>query len=355
MLISCDNHAWPPWAPSWLRDQVETPDCSGGTHPRLRDLAKWLTVYFAEHEGEAERWLYHAACHCDRDVDDDELDRLLSWAEARFGNGDIGTSGTDSTVKRSSGKYIKAARPAARPVVPDLDEIFRIAEHGPNLEQYRASSPVQLSRGGPRHTERVLRQWAHYAIETDPWVCFGSDDCFWTRRLSDCHNVLHMHEQIVASPPRVQRGLTLQRPPRLSEHSLAAMGERTFLVCEFDFAPVTPRGKPTIWAPLLDRCEAVGITVLDMNAALIAHLSLERPVWMTVYSAGKSLQMWTPCRGESEESLHEWFAKSARRLGACNSTWCKSQFVRMPDGTRAVNSEGKRARQSIEFYNPEII
>ena len=61
MLISCDDHVWPLWAPDWLRAQVESPDCSGGTHPRLRDLAKWLTIYFAEHEGEAERWLYHAA------------------------------------------------------------------------------------------------------------------------------------------------------------------------------------------------------------------------------------------------------------------------------------------------------
>jgi hypothetical protein len=106
---------------------------------------------------------------------------------------------------------------------------------------------------------------------------------------------------------------------------------------------------------LLDRCQAAGITVLDMNAALIAHLALERPVWMTVFSGGKSLQLWTPCRGEPEESLHDWFVNSARRLGACNSTWGKSQFVRMPDGTRAANREGQQVRQAIEFYNPKII
>jgi hypothetical protein len=27
----------------------------------------------------------------------------------------------------------------------------------------------------------------------------------------------------------------------------------------------------------------------------------------------------------------------------------------MPDGTRAVNSERKQVRQSIEFYNPAIL
>jgi hypothetical protein len=60
--------------------------------------------------------------------------------------------------------------------------------------------------------------------------------------------------------------------------------------------------------------------------------------------------MWTPCRGEDEDSMHSWFIGSARRLGACNSTWGKSQFVRMPDGTRVGG-----IRQSIEFYNPGIL
>ena len=104
MLISCDDHVWPLWAPDWLRAQVESPDCSGGTHPRLRDLAKWLTIYFEEHEGEAERWLYHAAQCCDRDVDDAELDRLLAWAEARFGNGDGKTFSTNRDGNGSSTK-----------------------------------------------------------------------------------------------------------------------------------------------------------------------------------------------------------------------------------------------------------
>ena len=351
MLISCDDHVWPLWAPDWLRAQVESPDCSGGTHPRLRDLAKWLTIYFAEHDGEAERWLYHAAYRCDRDVDDAELDRLLAWAEARFGNGDGKTFSTNRDGNGSSTKG-SGKRPSTKwPVAPDLEEIYRIAERGPSLEQYRASSPVYL--GEQRNTDRVLRQWALYAQEPDPWICFGSDDCFGTRRLSTCRHVLSKYEQIVPSPMRAQQGLTAMG--KLSEHSLDGTGERTFLVAEFDFVRLTPKGKPSIWAPLLDRCEAAGITIPDLNAALIAHLALERPVWMTVYSGGKSLQMWTPCRGEPEEGLHDWFAKTARRLGACQSTWCKSQFVRMPDGTRAVNSEGKQVRQSIEVYNPAIL
>src|SRR6516165_4354049 len=91
MLISADNYAFPAWAPDWLRDQVESPDCSQGTHPRLRWAAKWLTIYFDEAPGEAERWLYYAAQNCARPVPDGEIDRLLIWAAGLFGN-----SSTDS-------------------------------------------------------------------------------------------------------------------------------------------------------------------------------------------------------------------------------------------------------------------
>jgi hypothetical protein len=61
MLVSSDCHVWPCWGPDWLRDQVASPDCSIGTHPRLRQLAKWLTIYFAEYPGEAKRWLFYAS------------------------------------------------------------------------------------------------------------------------------------------------------------------------------------------------------------------------------------------------------------------------------------------------------
>ena len=129
-----------------------------------------------------------------------------------------------------------------------------------------------------------------------------------------------------------------------------------FLVVEFDFTRTTPKGKPTIWIPLLDRCKSAGITVLDMNAALVAHLALQRPLWMTVYSGNKSLQGWFPCRGEPEEELQRWFIAEARRIGACPSTWGKSQFVRIPDGTRpAPDGQGQPTRQSIEFFDPEAL
>jgi hypothetical protein len=233
----------------------------------------------------------------------------------------------------------------------DLEEIYRIACEGPSLEDYRASSPVKLK--AQRNTEMVLEEWARYAGQVNPLVCFGADDQFWTRPFSAVRKILYVHAQIVPSPMRALRGLTVNG--NWSEHSLDGTGERTFLVDEFDFAKLTKRGKPTIWVPLLERCEAKGISVMDINAALLVHLAKERPLWMTVFSGGKSLQGWHACRGVPEVELERWFLQSARRLGACHSTWCKSQFCRMPDGTRSPNREGKSVRQEIVYYDPRAL
>jgi hypothetical protein len=306
----------------------------------LRTLAKWLVIYFAEHEGQAERWLAHAAALCDRDVDKGEIDRLLVWAQGLFGG-----------PENSSAQTLKTAASQPRAQV-DLEAIYAIAQQGPRLQQYRLSSPERfLSQG--RQTAHVLKSWARYCGGEDPLVCFGADDRFWTRPLSSVRSILHVHAQIVPSPMRARVGQTVDG--RWSEHTKAGTGERMFLVTEFDFTKTTPKGKPTIWKPLLGRCEASSISVLDIQAALLAHLARSRPLWMVVFSGAKSLQGWFPCRDEVEDQLKNWFVTEARRLGACSSTWCRSQFVRMPDGTRAPNRAGQSVRQTIEFYNPSVL
>jgi hypothetical protein len=353
VLISADHHVFPIWAPEWLRAQVEAPNCSCGTHQQLRKLAKWLVIYFAEHEGEADRWLHHAAQRCARDVPNGEVARLLAWAEALFAQrhgvgGSYDSLTCDEGEDENGTSVMRKASPHSFITPPNLEEILSIAKAGPRLVEFRDSSPLRLSLH-KRNTTHVLEQWARYAQEDDPWVCFGRDARFWTRRLSTCQRILPCHQLIVPSPMRAQVARTVEG--KLSEHSLEGVGERTFLVAEFDFSRLKPSGEPTIWAPLLDECENIGITILDLNAALIARLGQERPLWMTVFSGNKSLQAWFPCRGEPEEELHHWFNTGAERLGACHSTLCKSQFVRMPDGTRASNN----ARQRIEFFNPEVL
>jgi hypothetical protein len=137
-----------------------------------------------------------------------------------------------------------------------------------------------------------------------------------------------------------------RRHPEYLEKSFP--GIRAFSVAT-DSRWRTTRREPSIWAPLIKACAEKGYSVLDMNAALAAHLRTIGPLWLTVYSGGSSLQSWFPCKGVAEQELNAWRLEEVMPLGACSSTWCRSQFVRMPDGQR---DDG--ARQSIEYYNPKI-
>jgi hypothetical protein len=65
------------------------------------------------------------------------------------------------------------------------------------------------------------------------------------------------------------------------------------------------------------------------------------------HSGGKSLHGWYACFDRTEEENREFMAWAVR-LGADRQTWVRSQFVRMPDGTR---QNGKR--QSIFYFDPE--
>jgi hypothetical protein len=324
---------FPGWAPDWLRKLVFEPDCSTGTHPALRKLAKWLLVYMPadKNPGLAFKWLKEAAEKCDRVPDDAELKRLLSWANAKLGAQD------------GDGNYSRREK-----VEIDIDYIYELVIGGPHRAEYRELSPVRLHDVKWRCTATVLDAWAEYSGEHDPWVCHGADDDFLTLRLSDMRERASCFAQITPSPMREQYGRTVDR--RLSQHTLDNTGPRLCLVTEFDFALVNKKRQPTIWAPLIKACAERGYSVLDMNAALSAYLRTRGPLWMTVYSGGKSFQSWFPCRDIDEQELEDWFYEEARPIGACPSTWCRSQFVRMPDGSR---DDG--ARQGVEYFSPQIL
>ncbi len=58
---------------------------------------------------------------------------------------------------------------------------------------------------------------------------------------------------------------------------------------------------------------------------------------------------WFWAAGQPEERLRR-FMGYAVSLGADSATWTRSQFVRMPDGTR---DNGQR--QTVYFFNPDVI
>src|SRR5262249_7964562 len=144
--------------------------------------------------------------------------------------------------------------------------------------------------------------------------------------------LLHLCQFIVPNPMIALTGLT-SNGQKQSAHTLDNTGPRHFLVIEFDFTATDEAGEPTVWAPLIEGWQAVGITLADACMYLIMHLAKTAPLVLIVSSAGKSLHGWFRALGLDEAKLYAWM-RYAVRLGACHSTWTPSQFVRLPDGAR---------------------
>src|SRR5262249_38487219 len=143
----------------------------------------------------------------------------------------------------------------------------------------------------------------------DPLLCCGrSQSLFNTRTREEWRGMLSALSFVVPSPMVTKAG-PRKRDGKLSQHSLYATARRVYLVCDFDHASE------------------------DEAAAVLWHLSSGLPLVLVVYSGGRSLHGWFAAFGRYECELRA-FMKDAVRLGACTSTWTRSQFCRMPDGRR---------------------
>ena len=90
------------------------------------------------------------------------------------------------------------------------------------------------------------------------------------------------------------------------------------------------------------------ISLLDACAALSVHLAKLLPSWVLFLdSGGKSGHSWFLVRGLPLSAQRAFFAEAVR-LGADPQLWCRSQFVRLPDGRR---ENGRR--QSVFYFNPQ--
>ncbi|HEY1791264.1 MAG TPA: hypothetical protein VGJ73_24165 [Verrucomicrobiae bacterium] len=167
-----------------------------------------------------------------------------------------------------------------------------------------------------RQTEYIIDR----LFPGNPLLCCGqSSREFDTKPREQWRGQLSRLQFIVPSPMLDVNGLT--KDGRLSRHTLANTGPRRFLVCEFDTGSA------------------------DDHAALLLHLATLAPLVCVVHSGGKSLHGWFYAHGRPEAQV-EGFFRYAVSLGADPATWTRSQFVRMPDGTR---NNGKC--QTIFFLN----
>ncbi len=170
------------------------------------------------------------------------------------------------------------------------------------------------------HTEEII----DLLFPGNPLLCVGaSSEIFTTRSREELRGTLAGLAVIVPSPMTARLGIT--KDGRESEHTLDATGPRRFLVVEQD----------------------KGTT--DEQSAVLLHLAERAPLALALHSGGKSIHGWFTAHGQPEDRLRR-FMRYAVSLGADPALWTRSQFCRMPDGTR---DDGNR--QAVYFINPEVM
>jgi hypothetical protein len=204
---------------------------------------------------------------------------------------------------------------------PALDAARRaeIIASGAGLSNLWELSP-RPRENGDSQTEDIIDA----LFPGDPLLCCGrSNSRFATRPRSAWRGKLSALQLIVPSSMSSVWGTTQEG--KKSQHTSSNTGPRRFLVVEQDSGS------------------------LDEQAAIILHLAKKAPLVLAVHSGGKSIHSWFYCVGRPEARLRE-FMVTAVSIGADRATWTRSQFVRMPDGTRDNGN-----RQSVYFFNPEAL
>ena len=211
-----------------------------------------------------------------------------------------------------------APRQPAWPKVNQEQQEAVVASTG-GLADLWEHSPIRFEDAEP-HTEEIIDR----LFPGNPLLCCGaSNSNFATRPREDWRGSLSGLQLIVPSPMSALTGKT--KDGRTSAHALDNTGPRRFLVVEQDNGTA------------------------DEQAGVLFHLASKAPLALAVHSGSKSIHGWFYCHGQPEERLRA-FMRHAVEIGADQATWTRSQFVRMPDGTR---DNGKR--QEVYFFNPEVV
>jgi hypothetical protein len=338
--------------PPWLIHELTSPP-SFERHKWLLVMALKLLNYRTE--AEMRQLMAGAVKYVSRPVPERELNAALAdavrfhqerellnqWEHLGQSRGPLGAMGAAAGVFPTSS--ILSAASAPKWPMPQFNEIDRVVRGGPHHEEGCEMSPVKLDPAR-RHTEEVIDTM----FPGNPLLCVAQRGNweFWTKPREHFRPRLHLCSQIVPSPMSALFGMT--QDGHQSAHTLDNTGPRHFLVTEFDFTKLDEAGKPTIWTPLIEGWEAAGITIRDACMALILHLAQSAPLVLINYSGGKSDHGWFDARGRDEAKLYCWM-QYAVSLGACSSTWSRSQFVRMPDGTRHPSLR----RQAVLYFDPQ--
>jgi hypothetical protein len=256
-----------------------------------------------------------------------KLGHQLRSAYAHAGNGGLQTGGFSRSISAVA-KW------------PDTDfvAIDKIVRTGFRLVDLSEASPVRFD-DNQSHAEQIIDVLFpnNPVAGIDPLLCVGWGQAnFKTKRREQWRGCLARLEFIVPNPMLSVWGRT--GDGKLSQHSLEATGRRVYQVVEFDFDSEHPTVAGWLGARL---------TLADVCGALIWYLADLMPLVCVTSSGGKSLHAWFNVFDRAEIDQHSFMAQ-AIRLGADPRLWCRSQFVRLPDGLREA-----RTRQTCYFLNPK--
>ena len=287
--------------PQFVRDLLSAPPRAGeGVNSYLFRLARVLHPY--RNESEILEALRAIAFDCGRTVPEREIRRAVENSKAV-----AWTPGEKNPVRSTP--------PWPSVNVEQREAIIRNHE----LADLWECSPVRID-SNESCTEEII----DVLFPGDPLLCCGADKAkFATRTREEWRGELSHLALVVPSPMSSKTGLTQEG--KESEHALSNTGPRRFLVVEFDQGTV------------------------DEHAALLLHLAERAPLAVAVHSGGKSLHGWFYCQSQQEDRLRRFMAYAVS-IGADHVTWTRSQFVRMPDGTRDNGN-----KQAVYFFNPSVI
>jgi hypothetical protein len=223
-----------------------------------------------------------------------------------------------ATVAWKPGQRAAITRPPAWPRV-NAEQREAVIATGLGLVDLWEVSPVRFE-DSQSHAEEIIDRLFH----GNPLLCVGkSNSQFATRHRESWRGQLTNMALIVPSPMCARTGQTQEG--KESEHTLENTGPRRFLVIEQDMGSV------------------------DDQSAILIHLAKRAPLALAVHSGSKSIHGWFFATGQPEERLRA-FMRYAVSLGADQATWTRSQFVRMPGGTRADDNP-----QVAYFFNPRVL
>jgi hypothetical protein len=297
--------------PKFIVNLLAAPPCAGeGVHAWLFRVARQLHVHLPAVEIVA--LLESRVQGCGRHVPRTEIEDAVKNALA--------------CAWQPSGSAAPMQPVAKWPGVNQEQREAIVRDNGGLADLWEASKP--RLEDAAQHTEAIIDR----LFPGNGLLCCGkyakkpdgeSYTAFDTKPRENWRGELSALELIVPSPMSAATGLTQKGEE--SKHSLNNTGTRRFLVVEFD------TGTP------------------DHHAALLLHLGTFAPLVCAVHSGGKSLHGWFYVHGQPDAKVKKFF-RYAVSLGADDATWTRSQFVRMPDGTR-VKEDGKTARQTVYFVN----